>query len=993
MTSVGLTARVRSIAGDEPMLPWMVLFLLFLFDEFDTAATNVLAPTLKDAFDVSDSALVLIALIGTTVVLAFSLPVGHLGDRVPRRSIAMVGAVIAGTCSLLTGFAPTFLLVAAARIGNGIGQLINESVHPSLLADYYRPETRPRVFAAHRSAQYLGAIVGSAVAGVLGTVLGWRFAFGVLFIPMAIVVVLGATRMREPRRGATDEPPVAWPGGAVSRDELERVSRPPFREASRTLWAIPTIRRLYVAQAFLGAAVIPIAIIGPILLSDYYGVGELGRGFIAGLYACASLAGVALGGRFASRMLDEGRGLEIAGESLALVGIGLALVASTPSLAVTIALSVATNFCGSFGYPFVISAQARVSPPHVRTLSFSFGAVFLVGGVWVLYFATGIAAISDRYGPRWGVLATAPFFVTAGLLQRSAGRLFADELLRLGRARQPERTDDAVAGGPDLLLTCRNVEVAYDQVKVLFGVDIDVRRGECVALLGTNGAGKSTLLRAISGSIHPSGGTIRFDGRELSRADPVTVARAGVVHVPGGRAVFPTLTVAEHMRIAGWLYRDDPDHLRGAVEQVFVRFPRLRERSSQLAGDLSGGEQQMLALGMALIAKPRLLMIDELSLGLAPSIVEQLLKVVRDINANGTAVLIVEQSLNVAVSIAERAYFLEKGRVHFEGATSDLLKRDDIARSVFFASATNTLAATPSVAARGSTGAASAAPDLPLEVIDLHLSFGGIRAVDGATFSVCAGEILGLIGPNGAGKTTILDLVSGFLRPDAGRIVLSGGDVTRMSPEGRSWNGIGRSFQDARLVPSLTVAENLALGLDRHLPVGDHFASMFALPVVIDTEISVAWAVDDLIDLMGLGAYRDKFARELSTGTRRVVDLAMCLANGPAVLLLDEPTSGIAQREAEALGPLLRTIRQELGCALVVVEHDMSLITSISDRLLALDLGRPIASGTPAEVISDPRVVASYLGGDPATIYRSNSSNGHARTRRPLTAKATGSAR
>ncbi|MEY2432765.1 MAG: hypothetical protein QOC92_2490, partial [Acidimicrobiaceae bacterium] len=267
-----------------------------------------------------------------------------------------------------------------------------------------------------------------------------------------------------------------------------------------------------------------------------------------------------------------------------------------------------------------------------------------------------------------------------------------------------------------------------------------------------------------------------------------------------------------------------------------------------------------------------------------------------------------------------------------------------------------------------------------LDVRSIVKSFGGIRAVDDASLTLREGEILGLIGPNGAGKTTIFDLISGFLIPDRGRILLGDIDVTRMSPDKRAWLRLGRSFQDARLVPSLTVAENIALGFERHLYVRDHIAAMLGLPGVVELEEHVAWSVNDLIDLMGLGAFRDKFVRELSTGSRRIVDLAMCIAHDPKVLLLDEPSSGIAQRETEALGPLLRRIQAETGCGLLIIEHDMPLITSISDRMIALELGHPIVEGTPDEVIRDARVIASYLGGDMASINRSGTAQTEAKT-------------
>jgi branched-chain amino acid transport system ATP-binding protein len=446
------------------------------------------------------------------------------------------------------------------------------------------------------------------------------------------------------------------------------------------------------------------------------------------------------------------------------------------------------------------------------------------------------------------------------------------------------------------------------------------------------------------------------------------------------------------------MYRRDPEHVRSATARVLDYFPVLRERGDTLAGNMSGGEQQMLGLGMAFIAKPRLLMIDELSLGLAPTIVGQLVEIVRAIHGQGTTVILVEQSVNVALTLAQRAVFMEKGEVRFSGPTADLLDRGDILRSVFLegaGAAVGVDTGAPSGRSRpgGARGEAAARKEKAarrqgliegagaLTVQEVSVSFGGIRAVDGASFTVHQGEILGLIGPNGAGKTTVFDAISGFVPVRGGRIRLGPTDITEWSPDARARAGLGRSFQDARLFPSLTVAENIAVSLERHLEVRDPMAAAMGMPAVFETESEAAWRVHELIELLGLGAFRNKFVSELSTGSRRIVDLAMSIAHRPSVLILDEPSSGIAQRETEALGPLLERIRDEIGCSLLVIEHDMPLVTAIADTMVALELGRVIAEGTPDEVVNHPQVVASYLGADETVIARSG--NRRAPARRP----------
>jgi branched-chain amino acid transport system ATP-binding protein len=257
-----------------------------------------------------------------------------------------------------------------------------------------------------------------------------------------------------------------------------------------------------------------------------------------------------------------------------------------------------------------------------------------------------------------------------------------------------------------------------------------------------------------------------------------------------------------------------------------------------------------------------------------------------------------------------------------------------------------------------------------LTVDGVGVAFGGLRALSGVSLEVRPHEIVGVIGPNGAGKTTLFDCVSGHLAC-SGRVLLGGRDLTGAPPHVRAAHGLGRSYQDARLYPSLTVWETLRTASELHHRRAGVWARVPGTPAARRVEREASERAAEVVETLGLQAYAGKFVRELSTGTRRIVDLGCLLIQRPAVILFDEPSSGIAQREAEALGPLLRTIRDETGCALLVIEHDMPLLLGISDRLYALETGRVVTSGDPADVVRDPRVVASYLGDDSAAIHRS----------------------
>jgi branched-chain amino acid transport system ATP-binding protein len=227
-----------------------------------------------------------------------------------------------------------------------------------------------------------------------------------------------------------------------------------------------------------------------------------------------------------------------------------------------------------------------------------------------------------------------------------------------------------------MLFETRNLEVGYGKIKALHGVTINVNAGEVVTLIGANGAGKSTLMKTISGLLAPSAGEIYFEGVRIDHLPAHEIARRGVVQIPEGRRIFPLLTVEENLMMGAFFRRDKA--VASDLERIFADFPILKERRRQLGGTLSGGEQQMLAFGRALMSKPKLLALDEPSMGLAPVIVDKVFRIIRDINASGMTILLVEQNARAALSVAQRGYVMETGTVLMHDRTSALLANDRV---------------------------------------------------------------------------------------------------------------------------------------------------------------------------------------------------------------------------------------------------------------------------------------------------------------------------
>jgi branched-chain amino acid transport system ATP-binding protein len=950
--------------GMRPVLTLMAISITGIFESqlFAIALPNIqsdLHLRLQDVVNVAITAGLILTIVGVWI--------GWWADRHRRVPMVVVGTVLQALAGMFTSRATLKGQFTYGYTGGSTANVIGGIPRFALLADWYPIETRGRVFAFEGVIRNSGLLLAPVVVGGLILIYGWR---GVWFGIDAVLLVVGlsALLLKDPIRGY-------WERKAAGlSDEQARVEDEPlsFGEGMRATFSVRTVRRLfysYVVQA-IGAGAFGFFL--PFMLADVYGLNVFQRGLVTLPAAIGTVAGSYLAGGAIDYFSQRSAGsvLRISGAFGVVASLGNLLVALALPLPVLIVSSALTGFGGALIRPAVSSILVQVVPARTRTLSTQFIGLSDIGAyIFFAFFALLLA----NYGYSPMLLATCPFLVLSAVIAISAAD-FVDtdirsQLISAGAA-ETWKAERRAGGGK--LLNAAAVDVHYDSVQVLFGVDFDLDDGEIVALLGTNGAGKSTLLKAISGIQEASGGAIVFEGRDITHMPPDEIAKRGIVHMPGGRGTFPGLTVRDNLELGTWMTKDAGE-ARRRLAKVYEIFPILRERGGEPAAALSGGEQQMLSLAQAFLSNPRILLIDELSLGLAPAIVGQLLDIVRAINDEGTAVVLVEQSVNVALTVAKRAVFLEKGEVKFAGPTADLLRRPDILRAIYVkGSASMGGDETIVVAsARRRREAELQAASTILEVDNVSKRFGGIAALDGVSLTLRQGEILGLIGPNGSGKTTLLDVVSGYVRADSGRILLEGNDISALSPNERARRKLVRRFQDARLYPSLTVFETLLIALDRRLEVRNPLFSAVGLPQARRAERRARIRAERLLELLSIQAYREKFISELSTGLRRIVDLAVVLAAEPRVLLLDEPSTGIAQAESEGLAPLIRRVRHETGCAILMIEHDIPLISSLADELIAMERGRVLMRGPAEAVLADERVSQAYLGTDEAAIQRS----------------------
>ncbi|MGO9857541.1 MAG: MFS transporter [Acidimicrobiales bacterium] len=975
--------RLAQLGGGASLFPLGVLFAIELLDQATQSAFNVLTPNVRDAFHLTNAGILLIVAIAGAAALLCTLPVAVLADRTNRVRIALIGAIVGAAFSIGLGAAQTVVVATIMLVGVSMGQAVIFPTHNSLLADYYPVPARPRVYSAHRSGISIGAIIGVLLGAGLAAIWSWRAPFFFFAVPIAIVVLIGL-RLHEPPRGRHEqvelaeqmlasergEPvplgdaPAPEPGAAMPV-EIPVEAPPSLGEAWRTVWKIGVLRRIFIALPFLAAAIAGFTSLASLQYQETFHLDAVQRAYLIAPIQVFDLLGLAVGAVIATRLAKRDIGLVF--RMLAVASV----IAAGFAVLFALAPNVPLAFIGNAGIdaslavvgPGVLASLSLAIPSRVRSVGFSIGALFILPGFLVL---PSVGALGDAVGFRYGLLILVPIFTIGGLIVASAGSLIQRDVRNVWtsmRTRAQMLVDRHAGRLP--LLAVRELSVGYDGVTVLPDVEIEVGEGEIVALLGTNGAGKSTLLRAIGGVVEADHGAIVFDGRDITHLPPDEIARLGIAQVPGGEGIFPNLRVEDNLRAAAWQGRRRGERDADMIDEALAAFPTLASRRGERAANLSGGQQQMLALAMATITRPKLFLIDELSLGLSPIVVEQLLGAIESMRRAGTAILLVEQSMNVAVAVADRVYVMETGAVRFSGPAAELAAHPELLWSIYLQKASETLGAHAVAASAEGNG------QHELAVRGLSLTFGGNAALDDVSLHATHGEIVGIIGPNGAGKTTLFDVISGFLRPDAGRVELGGVDVTDRTASARARLGLGRSFQDSRLFSGLTVRDALAVSLERFTDVSDPFNAIFRLPAQVRTEAAVMQRVGELMEMFGLERYADNLVSELSTGSRRLVDLAAVVAHQPTVVLLDEPSSGVAQREVEAMVELLRNVRDRLDATLLVVEHDIAFIAELADRLVAMDRGAVLTSGAPRTVLESPEVGAAFLGSDPLALARS----------------------
>jgi ABC-type branched-subunit amino acid transport system ATPase component len=651
-----MTMRQGLRVGGTAMIA--MLMLLTIVEEFDRVAMLVLGPDIQSSLHISDTVLLGLISFGGVVLVLATLPFAWLADRRSRTK------VLAGATAVWAVF--------AALTGS---------------VDDYPIAVRTRMFAAEALGRPIGQVAGPFLVGLIVLVAGgessdWRWPFWIMAIP-ALVLVFLVARLREPHRGRNEQEAVFGAELATAVDDGPvRLSA-----AFARLKKVRTFYFLVVGIGVLGFALIAVPAAFNLLLKNAYGYGAYTRGWIGSITWGAALVAIPIAGRYGDRLFRRNpqSALRLMGVAILFYGLFVTVGLRFSQPAVLIAFFTIANAFQGAAFTQMGPTISSVIPYQMRAQAFAMVGVyiFLMGG----FFGGLLAgALSDAFGERTALtVIVPPVALLGGLLIIYGARYMKRDISSVvSELKEMQAEQKRMAADPENIpvLQVRNVDASYGTLQVLFDVSFEVRRGETLALLGTNGAGKSTILRSISGLLNPDRGVVRMNGRTITLVDPQYRVALGMMQIPGGDAVFPSMTVDENLELWSELIEDRTKRAE-RVAVTLETFPELTHLIDSRAGSLSGGQQQMLALGKAVMLEPELLLIDELSLGLAPIVVQRLLAIVERLKEQGTTMVLVEQSVNVALAVADRAVFMERGQVRFEGPAQDLLERDDLLRAVF----------------------------------------------------------------------------------------------------------------------------------------------------------------------------------------------------------------------------------------------------------------------------------------------------------------------
>jgi ABC-type branched-subunit amino acid transport system ATPase component/predicted MFS family arabinose efflux permease len=664
---------------------FFMLLLLSCVENLEQASLAVLAPDMRDTFGVSDGVIVFISAAAGGFLVLGAVPMGWLADRYRRPPIVAASSALFAVMLFVSGLAVNAFTLFCARLGVGIGKSATIPVHGSLIADSYPIGVRGRVSATTMGAGLLIAAISPVVVGgiadLAGGTEGWRWAYFVLAVPV-LAIAFFALRIPEAPRGQYEMLDVL---GEVIDNRPVPMS---IESAFSRLRQIRTMRTVMMAFAAIGFGLFTSPVLANLYIEDRFDLDALERGLVGsfgGLFVVGVLPFAARGydARFRK---DPAKALRLVGLLILPVAVATPIQYAMPSALLFALTGVVPQVCFMVAFTMINPILQAVVPYRLRGMGAALGSIyiFFIGATAGALLA---AFFTDAVGPRAAViLLVVPTSIIGGVLILRSSQFIKNDLSLVVAELQEEMAEHRrqQARPEDIpVLQVNDVDFSYGQVQVLFDVGFEVRRGEVLALLGTNGAGKSTILRVIAGLGTPSRGVVRLDGQTVTYVSPEKRGSLGIRLLPGGKGVFPQMTVRENLEMASFVHRGDSADQERRIAKVLDLFDSLAQRQDQAAGSLSGGQQQMLALAGVLLHEPEVLLIDELSLGLSPIMVQELLGVVEQLKGEGTTIVIVEQSLNVALAMADRAVFLEKGEVRFEGEARDLLERGDLARAVF----------------------------------------------------------------------------------------------------------------------------------------------------------------------------------------------------------------------------------------------------------------------------------------------------------------------